>query len=326
MDFTLRGELVGHTDWVTAVAVAADNETVVSASRDKSLLRWKIVGSAEQFAKPLRRLTGHNHFVQDVVLSSDGQYALSASWDTTLRLWDLNTGKAVRLFRGHTKDVLSVAFSADNRQIVSSSRDRSIKLWNTLGECKYTFTEDGHSDWVSSVRFSPASKSPLLVSGGWDKMVKVWNLNTCRLHSTLVGNTAQVNSVAVSPDGSLCAAGDRDGKALLWDVTECKYLSTLEADSEIHYLAFSPNRYWLCAATTDGVKIFDLESKKVLVTLQPPMPAPVSDRALRPYPICVTWSPDGSNLFVGYTDHIIRVYNVAPSAAAPVAVAHPEQE
>jgi guanine nucleotide-binding protein subunit beta-2-like 1 protein len=116
---------------------------------------------------------GHNHFVQDVVISSDGQYALSASWDKTLRLWDLTSGKTTRRFIGHTNDVLSVSFSADNRQIVSGSRDKTIKLWNTLGDCKFTITEEGHGEWVSCVRFSPNPSNPVIVSAGWDRVVKV---------------------------------------------------------------------------------------------------------------------------------------------------------
>ena len=44
------------------------------------------------------------------------------------------------------RQVNSVAFSSDNRQIVSGSRDKTIRLWNTLAECKYTITEDAHSD------------------------------------------------------------------------------------------------------------------------------------------------------------------------------------
>lgn len=107
------------------------------------------------------------------VISSDGAYALSASWDTTLRLWELSTGQTTRRFVGHTNDVLSVSFSADNRQIVSGSRDRSIKLWNTLGDCKYTITEKGHTEWVSCVRFSPNPQNPVIVSSSWDKLVKV---------------------------------------------------------------------------------------------------------------------------------------------------------
>jgi guanine nucleotide-binding protein subunit beta-2-like 1 protein len=107
------------------------------------------------------------------VISSDGAYALSSSWDKTLRLWELSTGQTTRRFVGHTNDVLSVSFSADNRQIVSASRDRTIKLWNTLGDCKYTITDKGHTDWVSCVRFSPNPQNPVIVSAGWDKLVKV---------------------------------------------------------------------------------------------------------------------------------------------------------
>lgn len=66
-----------------------------------------------------------------------------------------------------------MAFSADNRQIVSGSRDKTIKLWNTLAECKFTIQEEGHSDWVSCVRFSPNHTNPIIVSAGWDRAVKV---------------------------------------------------------------------------------------------------------------------------------------------------------
>lgn len=142
------------------------------------------------------------------------QFALSGSWDGTLRLWDLQQGTTTRRFVGHTKDVLSVAFSVDNRQIVSGSRDKTIKLWNTLGECKYTIAEpEGHSEWVSCVRFSPMTNNPIIVSGGWDKLVKVFNLSNCKLKCNLAGHDGYINTVTVSPDGSLCASG---GKVRRW--------------------------------------------------------------------------------------------------------------
>merc|ERR1712194_115660 len=170
---------------------------VLSASRDKSIIMWNLTRDEERYGVAQKRLTGHSHFVQDVAISSDGQFALSGSWDGTLRLWDLNTGMTTRRFVAHTKDVLSVAFSADNRQIVSGSRDKTIN-------------EDGHKEWVSCVRFSPNLNTPLIVSAGWDKVVKVWNLNHCKLRTNLMGHTGYVNSVTVSPDGSLCASGGKD--------------------------------------------------------------------------------------------------------------------
>jgi guanine nucleotide-binding protein subunit beta-2-like 1 protein len=307
----LRGTLKGHEDWVTNIACPLDNsDMILSSSRDKSVIVWTVTRQEGAYGYPRRALTGHSHFVQDVVISSDGQFALSGSWDGTLRLWDLNTGTTTRRFVGHTKDVLSVAFSVDNRQIVSGSRDKTIKLWNTLGECKYTIQEqDGHSEWVSCVRFSPVTSNPIIVSAGWDKLVKVWNLTNCKLRTNLVGHTGYINTVTVSPDGSLCASGGKDGVAMLWDLAEGKRLYSLDAGDIINALCFSPNRYWLCAATGTCVKIWDLESKSTVDELRPDFP-PVGKKAQIPYCVSLQWSADGSTLYTGYTDGVIRVWTV----------------
>jgi guanine nucleotide-binding protein subunit beta-2-like 1 protein len=311
---TLKGTLKGHNGWVTQIATNPRYpHMIISSSRDKSLIIWKLdqdSGSMHSsfMGKPERALRGHGHFVADVVMSSDGQFALSGSWDKTLRLWDLNTGQTTRQFTSHTKDVLSVAFSADNRQIVSGSRDKTIKLWNTLAQCKYTIGEDCHQDWVSTVRFSPSNTNPVIVSAGWDKIVKVWNLANCRLKTNHIGHTGYINTVTVSPDGSLCASGGKDGNAMLWDLNEGKHLYTLVGNDIINALAFSPNRYWLCAAVGPVVKIWDLEDKKPVDELKADV---IAQKSTAP-PQCVSlaWSPDGQTLYAGYTDNVIRVWQV----------------
>jgi len=305
---TLRGTLSGHNGWITSIATTAENpDLILSSSRDKSIIVWTLTREEGEYGYPKRALRGHNHFVSDVVISSDGQFALSGSWDATLRLWDINNGRCTRRFVGHTKDILSVAFSADNRQIVSGSRDKSVKLWNTLGECKFTIVEDGHTEWVSCVRFSPALNAPVIVSAGWDKLVKVWSLSNCKLRNNLKGHTGYLNTVTVSPDGSLCASGGKDGTAILWDLTEGKRLYSLEAGDVIHSLVFSPNRYWLCAATEQSIKIWDLESKRMVDEIKLDIP-PVGKNAQVPYCTSLAWSADGTTLFAGYTDNLIRVY------------------
>ncbi|KAI5063316.1 hypothetical protein GOP47_0021863 [Adiantum capillus-veneris] len=273
---TLRATLKGHSDWVTAIACPIiDSDMIVSASRDKSIVVWSLTRD-DSFGYTKKRLTG----------------------------------VTTRRFVGHTKDVLSVAFSVDNRQIVSASRDRSIKLWNTLGECKYTIQDgDAHTGWVSCVRFSPVTTNPIIVSGSWDRSVKVWNLTNCKLRTNLSGHSGYVNSVTVSPDGSLCASGGKDGVAMLWDLAEGKRLYSLDSGDIIHSLCFSPNRYWLCAATQSCIKIWDLESKSIVEDLRPDF-SNLTKNAQVPYCVSLNWSADGSTLYSGYTDGAIRVWSV----------------
>ena len=174
---------------------------IISASRDKTCLVWTLTnagGDGEAYGYPRRALKGHSHFVSDVVISSDGQFALSGSWDGTLRLWELATGKTTRRFVGHSKDALSVAFDGQppdrlgrprqDREIVEHARRVQVRC-----------SDEGHTEWVSCVRFSPSVQAPVIVSCGWDKLVKVWSLTNCKLRTNLYGHAGYLNTVTVSP-------------------------------------------------------------------------------------------------------------------------------
>jgi guanine nucleotide-binding protein subunit beta-2-like 1 protein len=99
-----------------------------------------------------------------------------------------------------------------------------------------------------------------------------------------------------------------------------KHLYTLEAGDTIEALTFSPNRYWLCAAAGSSIKIWvcsfyhflplthqDLESKVVVDTL---VADPIGTKAQQPSVISLAWTADGQTLFAGYTDSVIRVWQV----------------
>lgn len=172
----LRGTLEGHNGWVTSLAISAGQPNLlVSGSRDKTLISWKLTGDDSKFGVPVRSFKGHSHIVQDVALTADGAYALSASWDKTLRLWDVSTGETFQRFVGHKGDVTSVAIDRTASMIISGSRDKSIKVWTIKGQCLATLL--GHSDWVSQVRVAPNEKEDdetvTVISAGNDKMVKV---------------------------------------------------------------------------------------------------------------------------------------------------------
>ncbi|NXT10923.1 RACK1 kinase, partial [Prunella fulvescens] len=170
---------------------------------DKTIIMWKLTRDETNYGIPQRALRGHSHFVSDVVISSDGQFALSGSWDGTLRLWDLTT--SVTSQTGANLGVLGPLDWGSSGGALPVS-PLSPRVPNATGA---TLQDESHSEWVSCVRFSPNSSNPIIVSCGWDKLVKVWNLANCKLKTNHIGHTGYLNTVTVSPDGSLCASGGK---------------------------------------------------------------------------------------------------------------------
>merc|ERR1712192_387736 len=93
------------------------------------------------------------------------------------------------------------------------------------------------------------------------------------------------------------------------DLNDGKHLYTLDHGNTINALTFSPNRYWLCAGTGPTIKIWDLESKNMVEELRPEVPG--TARADPPPCLSLAWSADGQTLFAGYSDNLIRVWQVS---------------
>jgi guanine nucleotide-binding protein subunit beta-2-like 1 protein len=343
-EMTYKGYLKGHNGWVTSMQLGSREgmgNFLISSSRDKSVLVWKLDPTAEEgesYGKATKMYTGHSHFVQELSLSNDCAHCLTASWDGLIRMWDLNEGKTVRLFKGHTKDVLSVAFSQDNRLIISGGRDRTIRLWNILGENKFTI-ESAHNDWVSSVRFSPDTKQNLFFSAGWDRKVKLWDKTKMSEYAVEPGTTFSthyLNTLAVAPSGAFVATGGKEGMLKIWSVKQRPDSSfgleparNCALGSEINTVAFSPKFFWVACGCDDGIKLYDFKAQNVFsqIAIKPievtqkteneeeeeekeekEKKVPKKEHKIGVTSMCMDNA--GKLVFAGCTDKTIRVYEI----------------
>jgi WD40 repeat protein len=70
-----------------------------------------------------------------------------------------------------------------------------------------------------------------LVSGGGDRTVKLWSIESKKEEITLQGHDNIVTSIAFSPDGKYLASGSEDNTVKLWSVESQKEVSTLRGHS-----------------------------------------------------------------------------------------------
>jgi WD40 repeat protein len=110
----------------------------------------------------------------------------------------------------------------------------------------------GHTIVVSSLAFKPDDPN-VLVTGSWDKTVKLWDLSTSTCLSTMRGENA-IFSLAFSPDGQLIAAGEGNpynaraaGAVRIYCASTGQVKRALNVDSMVCSVAFSPDGTSLAA-------------------------------------------------------------------------------
>jgi WD40 repeat protein len=90
------------------------------------------------------------------------------------------------------------------------------------------------------VAFSPDSKQ--VMSGSYDKTVRLWDAATGALLQTLEGHTSLISSIAFSPDSKQVMSGSYDKTVRLWDAATGALQQTLEGHIRfIRSVAFSPD-------------------------------------------------------------------------------------
>eukprot|EP01038_Epipyxis_sp_PR26KG_P015920 gene15920-21600_t len=76
---------------------------------------------------------------------------------------------------------------------------------------------ESHTDRVTFVSFSPNGRR--LVSGSWDKSIRIWDVETGESLLMFNGHSGAVYSVSFSPDGMrIVSAGSLDKSIRIWDV------------------------------------------------------------------------------------------------------------
>lgn len=216
----------------------------------------------------------------------------AASWEMPHRAFQLSA-----LLAGHTDDVRSLA-SSPSGHLYSASRDSTVRIWSHAaaphGWTETTRLEGYHQGFVNAVHWIPHSHKGLLVTGGQDALVHVWDLEQLdKPLTTLLGHSANVCSLHSSPDSTRIISSSWDSTARIWTRTDSS-AATWECT---HVLAGHKAAMW------DAIWMDD----KHVVTAS-------ADKLIK------LWTADGVEklLYKGHTEAVRALCKVAPEIFASV--------
>lgn len=213
-------------------------------------------------------LLGHGGMVRAVDFSADGRRLVTGSFDFSAIVWNFDDQRALATLDGHAGPVTSVAFLPDGR-VLTTSDDWKAFIWDvSRPEPKIVHRLEGHKHKIMSAAVSADGKR--VVTGGWDKAVKVWDSQTGKqLRSISV--SSPVNSVAmVGPAGRLIAVGGHDRLVRLLDSQTGRSLGALSGHKMgITQLTASVDGKHLLSASIDkSVRLWDVGSQKLIRILE----------------------------------------------------------
>jgi U3 small nucleolar RNA-associated protein 13 len=286
-----------------------DETHLAMASNTAEVRIHKLATSGEA---TVEMLEGHSNTTLCLdVWKGDEEWILSGSKDKTARLW-INSSKweCKAVCIGHTESVGCVALAKVKNQkqpafCLTGSQDKTVKMWDLAPKsgletkAKAKWTIQAHEKDINSVAIAPNNK--LFVTGGQDRLAKLWSLPNGEHVGDFKGHKRGVWSVAFSPVDQVLATASGDKTLKLWSVVDFSCLRTFEGHlNSVLKVDFMTLGTQLVSAGSDGlVKVWSIKNSECNATLDA-----AEDKIWG-----LTVGLDGDLLATGGGDSTVRVWS-----------------
>ncbi len=288
------GQLQGHASKVTAVAYTADGSTLVTAGADQTLKIWNSASSS--LARTIELDDG-----AATAIAVEGVRALTAHGNGTVVLWDIDRAEKLGAFKKVDLAVAAVAFIGGADRFAASYADGSISLWDAATTSAPVHSFNAHDTAADALAFVITEKGPVLISGGRDLAVKMWDLDTFERVRTYRGQRDAVSAVAASAGGKTVASAGVDGKLRIWSARSTRLLRSLSGhNGRANAIVFAPSGDVIASAGDDGkVRVWDYNRRRTPKTL------PSHTGAVT----AIAFSPDGQRIASAGDDGMVRIWD-----------------
>ena len=170
-------------------------------------------------------LTKHTDWITALQFSPNGKYLVTGDRNGGVHAWEAETGNEVLTLAGHKKAIAAIDWRTDSKLVLTASEDGTVKVWDGANG-KQIKTWAACEAGVTDASFT---RDGLIVTGGRDHLVRIWDQNGKQLHQ-YEAMTDQVTSVAYCSEKNRVIAGDWQGKIHVWEKANPKPVGGLNCN------------------------------------------------------------------------------------------------
>lgn len=204
----------GHFDNLNALTYSPSGDRIITCADDGKIKVWD---AASGFC--IVTFTEHTSGVTACEFARRGNVLFTASLDGSVRAFDLIRYRCFRTFTAPKRlSFSSLAVDPAGEVVAAGSLDDfDVHIWSVqTGQLLDQLA--GHEGPVSSLAFAPNGGA--LVSGSWDRTVRIWSIFQRTQTSEPLQLQADVLDVSVRPDSRQIAVSTLDGQLTFWSLSE----------------------------------------------------------------------------------------------------------
>ncbi|MCO6451648.1 MAG: hypothetical protein J5I90_12750 [Caldilineales bacterium] len=244
------GTLHGETSPIRNTAISSDDPNTLITSAEGRTMLWDLTAR-----QPITTLAGitTDSFAN---LSPDGRRATTID-GASIQMWDLSSGQPVgQPLTEHPDAIDFLSFSKDGSRLVTGSVDGTLLLRNADdGSVLKSFQYDGSGGMVLG-----EGGHMLAMYDNFEEGIgiEIWDLDQGKqIAGPVFGHDGGVESMSMSPDGSLLATTGDDKTVRLWDGKTAEPVGEplIGHTGRVLTADFSPDGKTLATGATDNTII-----------------------------------------------------------------------
>ncbi len=224
------------------ISLSRDGATL--ATLGAAVYHWSFPDGRPVNIPALLQVDAQGHEIQysAMAYSPDGKWfgaGLPSTGRSSVTVWSLPAWREA-LHLPHDTQVSAMAFSPTEPYLATAYDECSISIWDLRSQHRIS-NWTGDTNRIHSMAFSKDGR--LLVTGGWNGAIKVWEMNGGtpgkQPKQTLSGYGNVVTSIAFSQDGKTMATAGNADTITLWHTATFREMITLHAPRNIISIAFT---------------------------------------------------------------------------------------